>query len=153
MIWLVISALVMLLAAYVIFQKRFKPPVCRAFTTDEASSYKMVLLIRTDLAMSKGKAAAQSAHAAIAAYQAAARRQPQVLEAWLEDGQAKVTLKVESESEMKDLVRKARDAGVIAETIRDAGRTQLIPGTMTVAAVGPAPLNIIDLITGHLKLY
>ena len=113
----------------------------------------MVLLIRTDIGMSKGKAAAQCAHAAIASYTAAQSRQPKVLQEWLNDGQAKVTLKVDSEEELAELVKKARGSGIIAESIRDAGRTQLAAGTRTVAAIGPAPANLIDLITGHLKLY
>ncbi len=50
-------------------------------------------------------------------------------------------------------MKRAREAGIIAEIIRDAGRTQIARGTTTVAAVGPAPVNMIDLLTGHLKLY
>jgi PTH2 family peptidyl-tRNA hydrolase len=48
---------------------------------------------------------------------------------------------------------KARTAGLVAESIRDAGRTQIASGTRTVCAIGPAPSTLIDLITGHLKLY
>lgn len=51
------------------------------------------------------------------------------------------------------MVREARAQGIIAEAIRDAGRTQLMPGTMTAAAFGPAPSAQLDTITGHLKLY
>lgn len=52
-----------------------------------------------------------------------------------------------------ELVKKARQYGVCAQYIRDAGRTQLAPNTTTVAALGPAPKNLLDLVTGHLKLY
>lgn len=41
---------------------------------------------------------------------------------------------------------------VVAEVIADAGRTQIEPGSHTVLAVGPAPLSVINEITGHLKL-
>src|SRR5258708_3059351 len=75
--------------------------------------YKMVLLIRSDIGMTKGKAAAQCAHAAIAAYRNALSRQPALLKEWEADGQAKVTLKVESEDELIELIKKARDAGLI----------------------------------------
>lgn len=115
--------------------------------------YKMVLLVRTDIGMSKGKAAAQCAHAAIASFRTAQERQPKVLGEWEADGQAKVALKVETEAELVELVKKARCSGIIAESIRDAGRTQIAAGTRTVAAIGPAPANLVDLITGHLKLY
>ena len=103
--------------------------------------------------MTKGKAAAQCAHAAIAAYRNSLAKQPALLEEWEADGQAKVTLKVESESELIELIKKAREAGLIGESIKDAGRTQLAAGTRTVGVIGPGPSKLIDLITGHLKLY
>ena len=62
---------------------------------------------------------------------------PSILEQWEDSGQPKITLKVESEAELTELVIKARKAGLPAQAIRDAGRTQLIPGTKTVAAIGP----------------
>lgn len=114
---------------------------------------KMILLIRNDLQMSKGKVAAQCAHAAVSAVQTAGRKAHQCLQQWEQDGQAKVTLKVDSEAELLDLIKQARQAGLVAESIKDAGRTQLIPGTRTVGVVGPAPARLVDLITGHLKLY
>lgn len=52
-----------------------------------------------------------------------------------------------------ELLKKARSAGITAESIRDAGRTQVVSGTRTVCAIGPAPASLIDTITGHLKLY
>jgi PTH2 family peptidyl-tRNA hydrolase len=123
----------------------------RKYTGGEEA--KMVILVRQDLNMGKGKAAAQACHAVLAAYKDAQRRDPSVLEAWETSGQAKVTLKVESEEEMMTLVKKAREYGVTAQYIRDAGRTQLAPNTTTVAAIGPAPKTLLDLVTGHLKLY
>ena len=54
---------------------------------------------------------------------------------------------------MLELVVRARQVGLIANYIRDAGRTQVESGTRTVAAIGPGPKSIIDQITGHLKLY
>ena len=51
----------------------------------------MVLIVRTDLGMTKGKAAAQCAHAALACYKKALKSAPEVLAAWEKTGQAKVT--------------------------------------------------------------
>jgi len=48
-----------------------------------------------------------------------------------------VTLKIENESDLLTLVKDAKARGLPAESIRDAGRTQLTPGTRTVAAIGP----------------
>lgn len=61
---------------------------------------KMVVLVRTDLNMAKGKTAAQCCHAVLAAFQEAQRKTPQLLEAWEETGQAKVTLKIDSQEEL-----------------------------------------------------
>ena len=36
--------------------------------------------------------------------------------------------------------------------IRDAGRTQIAAGTRTVLGIGPAPVPLIDAVTGDLKL-
>lgn len=123
------------------------------FKDDAEGEYKMVILVRTDLNMTKGKAAAQCCHAVLEAYKAASAKYPQVVRGWEQNGQPKVTLKVESQEQLMELIKAARQAGVCAESIIDAGRTQLTPGTRTVAALGPAPKRLIDLITGHLKLY
>lgn len=67
------------------------------------NAYKMVLVIRTDLDMSKGKVAAQCSHATLAAYKSALKgseSQLDWLKKWEADGQAKITLKVESESKL-----------------------------------------------------
>jgi PTH2 family peptidyl-tRNA hydrolase len=42
---------------------------------------------------------------------------------------------------------------VLSSIIRDAGQTQVAPGTRTVIAIGPAPKSVLDEISGHLKLY
>lgn len=114
---------------------------------------KMVLLVRTDLGMTKGKAAAQCAHAAVGCYKKAARSAPEVLKKWEYCGQAKVTLKVDSEEAMVQLQSRARARGLVTSLVRDAGRTQIEAGSATVLGIGPAPADVVDEITGHLKLY
>ncbi len=54
---------------------------------------------------------------------------------------------------MMRLHKKARDLGLISAYIRDAGRTQIAPGSKTVLAIGPGDKAIIDQVSGHLKLY
>jgi PTH2 family peptidyl-tRNA hydrolase len=111
---------------------------------------KLVLVVRTDLEMGRGKIAAQVAHAAVAAALAALGTPD--FAAWLDEGQPKVVLKVTSAEQLADIVAQALAAGLPVEVIRDAGRTQLAPGTVTCCAVGPAPAAKIDPVTSALSL-
>ncbi len=104
--------------------------------------------------MGRGKIAAQAAHAAVTAVLAAQRaagRRPD-LAGWLADGQPKVVLRVGSAAELAEIAAAASAAGLPAEIIRDAGRTQLAPGTATCCAVGPAEAARVDAVTGGLAL-
>ncbi|EEY64153.1 peptidyl-tRNA hydrolase, putative [Phytophthora infestans T30-4] len=114
--------------------------------------HKMVMCVRTDLKMGKGKVAAQCCHATLGAYKRALKRTPDAVRAWEMLGQAKVCLKVDSEEEMLALAEKAAEHGLVNYVVVDAGRTQIAPESKTVLSIGPAPLKAIDEITGHLKL-
>ena len=54
---------------------------------------KMVLVVRTDLQMGKGKVAAQCAHAAVDLYKKSLVKCPKLVRQWETFGQAKITLK------------------------------------------------------------
>ncbi|KAG0071428.1 hypothetical protein BGZ89_010650 [Linnemannia elongata] len=120
---------------------------------DLQEEYKMVLVIRTDLNMGKGKAAAQCCHATLANYKELSRKSPKTLGRWEYFGQAKVTLKVDNEEDMLMLQAQAMSIGLAAHSIRDAGRTQIAAGSRTVLAIGPGPISVVNSITGKLKLY
>ncbi|KAI0555738.1 PTH2-domain-containing protein [Xylaria curta] len=121
---------------------------------------KLVLVVRTDLGMTKGKIAAQCSHATLACYKTLSRsasRQPtsteaKLLQRWERLGQAKIAVQVKSQDELLTLMGKARSLGITAEVIQDAGRTQIDPGSLTVLGVGPAPKSLVDQVTGGLKL-
>lgn len=121
-------------------------------TEEDQKSMKLVLLVRTDIKMTKGKACAQCSHAAVRACQVAHRYAPQKLRAWLGQGQKKITLKV-TEQELSDLMSKLYRTNITCGKIQDAGHTQVDPGTVTVGFVGPWDEDELDEITGHLKLY
>lgn len=112
----------------------------------------MVLVVRNDLKMGKGKVAAQCGHGAVGAYQKALTNIPSVVRAWENTGCAKIALRVESEAEMMALKTAAEARNLNTCLIRDAGRTQIEPNTKTVLAIGPAAVEAIDQVTGHLKL-
>ena len=113
-------------------------------------AHKLVLVVRTDLDMGRGKIAAQVAHEAVAAVLAAQHGRD--FRAWLLEGQPKVVLRVGSAGELSRIAADAGAAGLAAELIRDAGRTQLAPGTLTCCAIGPAENSRVDAITGGLAL-
>ncbi|KAG6006748.1 hypothetical protein E4U21_006733 [Claviceps maximensis] len=124
---------------------------------DSNEECKLVLVVRTDLGMTKGKIAAQCSHATLACYKTLVRSNPdspqaKLLKRWEKRGQAKIAVQVKSEKELTELRWKARDLGLTAEVIQDAGRTQIDPGSLTVLGVGPGPKSLVDQVTGHLKL-
>ncbi|CAI8035459.1 Peptidyl-tRNA hydrolase 2, mitochondrial [Geodia barretti] len=59
-----------------------------------SGEYKMVLVVRNDLKMGKGKVAAQCAHAA-SAYKRMMKRDVRLLSVWEDNGQMKVVVKLQ----------------------------------------------------------
>jgi PTH2 family peptidyl-tRNA hydrolase len=114
----------------------------------EGVELKLVILVRNDLGMSKGKIAAQVGHAVLGAFRIAQRIVPEYVNAWLFRAQAKITLKVDDEASMDAVAAAARAAGLPVCIIEDAGRTEVEPGTRTVCGIGPAPKAELDAITG-----
>ncbi|KAL7908115.1 peptidyl-tRNA hydrolase PTH2 domain-containing protein [Trichoderma velutinum] len=129
----------------------------KSMMLESSEECKLVLVVRTDLGMTKGKIAAQCSHATLACYKALARADPasaerKVLARWERFGQAKIALQIKGQAEMLELRGKARAMGLTAEVIQDAGRTQIEAGSMTVLGVGPGPKSLVDKVTGELKL-
>jgi PTH2 family peptidyl-tRNA hydrolase len=118
----------------------------------KAMEFKQIIVVRTDLKMSPGKMAAQVAHASHSAAEAAKKTEKKWYDAWWAEGQKKVVVKAEDEEEILGLFREARGSSLPCYIINDAGLTELSPGTTTALGVGPGPNEIIDMVTGHLKL-
>jgi PTH2 family peptidyl-tRNA hydrolase len=110
---------------------------------------KQAIVARTDIGMGNGKLAAQVAHASLSAYENADTRSQRE---WKDGGQKKIVLKGKSERELHELSEIASQKGIANALIRDAGHTQLEPGTVTALAVGPAEDDIVDRVTGELSL-
>ncbi|GFE54094.1 peptidyl-tRNA hydrolase [Babesia ovis] len=132
--------------------RRHKLSASKDTDDEDGTEVKLVLCVRTDLEMGKGKIAAQCGHAAVGAYIDSINRKNPYLEEWMNDGQKKIVLKVKSREEMAELRRSAAAANVNYHITCDAGRTQIPAGSYTVIAIGPAPENVVNKITGHLKL-
>jgi PTH2 family peptidyl-tRNA hydrolase len=112
---------------------------------------KQVIVVRTDLKMGRGKTAAQSAHASLAALEKTLQQHAEWAEEWKTHGQAKVVLKIGSEKELLELFEKTKKKLPCA-LIVDAGRTQVESGSKTCVGIGPAPSEKIDEFTKQLKL-
>lgn len=120
---------------------------------------RMTLIVRQDLKMGKGKAAAQCSHATLALYKKITNPEseaynPEMVRRWeYGNGQAKITLQVKDQEDMDVLFAQAISLGVNCYIVHDAGRTQVEAGSATVLGLGPAPKVVLDQITGGLKLY
>ncbi|CAB0013831.1 unnamed protein product [Nesidiocoris tenuis] len=115
---------------------------------------KLVIVVRTDLGMGKGKIAAQCSHATLGCYKQAMKRYPELLEAWEAAGQPKVVVKLDTGGEdgLEELAALAKSKRLPAKIIHDAGRTQIASGSATVVGIGPGPVDLVNQVTAHLKL-
>ncbi len=121
---------------------------------------KMVIILRKDLNMRKGKMAAQAAHAAQEALldrdtdRALPRLKstPEVLE-WLSADYKKVVVSVSSEAELLAIVEAAEASGLNHHLVQDLGHTEFHGvKTYTALALGPADEEAVDKLSGHLSL-
>ncbi len=69
-----------------------------------------------------------------------------------EDRVHALALKCPDGEVMAALAREAGRRGLPTYVVRDAGRTQVAAGSQTVLAIGPGPEDVIDEVTGELKL-
>ena len=111
--------------------------------------YKQVILVRADLKLPKGKLASQVAHASVETVLKSRRGK---VMAWRRQAMKKVVLKVKDLSELKKYYALAKQKGLVAALITDAGRTTVEAGTVTCCGIGPDDAENIDEITGMLKM-
>ena len=137
---------------------------------------KMVLIIRKDLNMRKGKIAAQASHACLGVIlnlfndgQKISEHLPEIvngeytlsltvkegtaLDRWLRFRFTKICVSVNNEQELLEIYEKAKEKGLPCTLIQDSGLTEFggIP-TYTAVSIGPDEVEKIDEITGNLPL-
>ncbi|XP_041494333.1 peptidyl-tRNA hydrolase 2, mitochondrial-like [Microtus oregoni] len=100
-----------------------------ASISGESGEYKMIPVVRNDLKMAKGKAAAQCSHAAFSAYKQIQSKNPQVLKEWEYCGQPKVVIKAPDEETLIELLTHVKVLELTVCLIQDAGCTQIEPGS------------------------
>ena len=136
---------------------------------------KMMIVMRRDLKMRKGKIAAQAGHACVDAILAALKKEdrlgdiemtqggmtlkntdkvPTSLSDWFVSGCTKVCVYVDSEEELLCIAADAEKRGIIAAVITDWGLTEFHgEHTKTCLALEPLPAEVADELTGGLSLY
>ena len=111
--------------------------------------YKQIIVVRNDLEMSVGKKCAQSCHACLGSYK---KTSEAILKVWRGEGEKKVVLEVNSKKEIIQLYKKAKELGISNFLVKDAGLTELEPGTITALGIGPDKEELINKVTGSVKL-
>ena len=114
-------------------------------------SFKLILLVRTDLNMSKGKIIAQTAHATVDATITSYSNTPYFWK-WRNNGETIISLKIQSEEMLLTLMKKAKKNKINHGYVTDKGLTEVQSGTITVGYIGPDFNTNINKITGNLKL-
>lgn len=113
---------------------------------------KMVIAVRRDLDMGKGKIAAQVAHAAVMCALRAEKYEKKLFREWIREGQKKVVIRVDNQSALLELKRRLDIMGIMNEIVTDAGHTQIEPGTITCLGIGPVEEEVIEPVTGEYSL-
>src|SRR5208283_3234756 len=98
---------------------------------------KQAIIVRTDLEMSRGKIAAQAAHASLMSYFEAERKDKATAKRWLDTGEKKIVLKVSDEEALVKLYRAFEFRKVPCALVSDAGLTEIPPGLKTALGIGP----------------
>lgn len=113
---------------------------------------KQIIIIRKDLKMRRGKEIAQGAHASLLAI--LDRLDHPNVQDWLNDDFTKITVRVESESDLLFVYKSAESKGLICSLVQDRGFTEFNgTPTYTAVAVGPDTDENLRPLTGHLSLY
>lgn len=120
--------------------------------------YKMVLCVNCDAGMSAGKMAAQVAHGAekavtVMKFNSFVTWNQRITDRfmWMQSGNAKIVVAAADAEHLRMIRADAREMGISASMIRDAGLTEIAPMTTTVLALGPHNQIEIDAVTGHLR--
>lgn len=115
--------------------------------------YKMVFVINTSLGMSLGKCCSQTAHAVLAIVNdnIIKDRFVSAYHQWIMNGGTKIVLAGESTKQLDALKEKADALSLPNQIIRDAGRTEIEPGSKTVLVVFGS-VEEVDKVTGGLRL-
>lgn len=114
--------------------------------------HKMVIVVRKDLNMRKGKIAAQVGHA-VQYYMEDENKNPYEYEYWKNSGSTKIVVGCSNLDELMEIYRTAKDSLIPAYIVVDFGLTEFNnKRTITCVAIGPGISYHVDNITSELSL-
>ena len=108
-----------------------------------------MIIVNSDLKLSKGKLASQVAHGSLMSY---LKGDKELNKKWLDSSYTKVILKAD-ECIIKGLNYLLNIQGIPNFLVVDEGRTEIEPNTITCLALAPLEDSVVDKYTGNLKLY
>lgn len=119
----------------------------------QASSnhYKMIFVVNGSLKMGVGKIAAQVGHACLGLFREIMVEKRVELEAWEYYGEKKIVLRGTDATHLELLFEKAKEKDIPCYLVRDAGHTQIAPGSVTVLSLFGLEEDV-NHITGTLNL-
>lgn len=97
----------------------------------------LIVIVRKDLKMKKGKIAAQCGHGVLGAALKLQIMFPSITKFWEQSGRPKEFYYCPNEEVMDQKRDLAKQLGLVAKKIHDAGRTQIPAGSATVVVIGP----------------
>ncbi len=110
---------------------------------------KQIIVVRKDLGLSQGKLSVQVSHASVGAVKKSDNKK---VSRWEKEGSKKVAVKVDGKEGLLSVKEEAEKRGLTTFLVKDAGLTELEPGTMTCLGIGPDEDEKIDEVTGSLPL-
>lgn len=97
---------------------------------------KMIMFVRTDLKMKKGKIGSQCSHSAIGLYKILLKNDKNnLLNDWENNGSKKIVLKVKGENEFGNIIKYCQLNNINYYQVIDAGKTQISPNSKTVLSI------------------
>lgn len=132
-----------------IFEAKNKIRALKIANNIRKGEFKQVIVVNKSLGMSQGKLAAQVAHASILSMLNA---NESIVCGWLDNSYPKIVLQVETSQDLLSLQEKANELKIATALVIDEGRTEVSNGAITCLGIGPATKELIDEVTGKLRL-
>ncbi len=109
--------------------------------------YKQVVVVNNELKMGRGKICSQVAHASLSAF---LKTDVKEREEWIKEGMKKIILKGDKKTIV--LLFNKLKRKFPCSLIKDAGKTQIKPGSITALGIGPIKSKEIDVYIKEMKL-